>query len=192
MITTNFFDIIIPTGDFMIKNIVATSDPLYAYKSNIYERFKNCSFFEHDVNQITDIGVGEYNGFFVREKFITDGKISLQRKNIYAPKLVWQNSLITLENGTSISVNISEASFMVDIIQFGTQRVNEIHVAQENEAELQKIIDLLYGSKMLTTESSICFTSPTRLVLESVVNGKRVQENLDFETGVVKSKQKRK
>ena len=81
---------------------------------------------------------------------------------------------------------------MVDIIQFGTQRVNEIHVAQENEAELQKIIDLLYGSKMLTTESSICFTSPTRLVLESVVNGKRVQENLDFETGVVKSKQKRK
>ena len=64
----------------MAKQIIASCDPLRSFKEDAFTRYSNCSVFEYDVNGIIDIGIVEYKGNLVREKIITDGKISLHKK----------------------------------------------------------------------------------------------------------------
>ena len=176
----------------MAKQIITTYDSLKGFKENAFRSYHNCSFFEHNVNGTIDIGIGEYNGNIVREKIITDGKISLHRKNPYHPKVIWQNILVTLKNGISISIDISDATFMVDVIRFGEKKENEIHVVEDDKDRLQTILDFLYHQQQLPQLNSISFKTPSILVLESTINGEPKQETLDFGTGYSKTKNRRK
>ena len=170
----------------MAKQIITAYDPLKGFKENAFRSYNNCSFFEHDVNSTIDIGIGEYKGNLVREKIITDGKISLHKKNPYQPNIIWQNVLVTLENGLSISIDISDATFMVDVIRFGEKKENEIHVVEEDRDRLQTILDFLYHQQQLPQLSSISFKTPSILVLESTLKGETKKEVLDFGTGFSK------
>lgn len=174
----------------MAKQIIANCDPLHGFKYDIQERYPDCSIFEHDVNQTVDLGCGEYNDNLVREKIITDGKISLHRKNPYQPNIVWQNVFVTLENGTSISIDISDATFMVDVIRFGEKRENEIHVVEEDKDSLQTILNYLYHRQPIANLSTVYFKTPSILVLESAINGTIKEETLDFSNGKTKEKRK--
>lgn len=175
----------------MAKQIIATCDPLYGFKYNTQEKYPDCSIFEHDVNQTIDLGCGEFKGNLVREKIITDGQISLHRKNPYNPNIVWQNVFVTLDNGTSISIDISGATFMVDVIRFGEKKEHEIHVVEEDKDSLQTILNFLYHRQPIANLSTITFKTPSILVLESAVNGTTKTEEIDFSTGKTKSKRKR-
>lgn len=174
----------------MAKQIIANCDPLYGFKYDIQDRYPDCSIFEHDVNQTVDLGCGEYNGNLVREKIITDGKISLHRKNPYRPNIIWQNVFVTLESGTSISIDISDATFMVDVIRFGEKKENEIHVVEEDKDSLQTILNYLYHRHPIANLSTISFKTPSILVLESAINGTIKEEVLDFSNGKTKEKRK--
>jgi len=176
----------------MKKQIIVNCDPLRDFKEQSIKRYKNCSFFEHNVNQIIDIGEGQYDDLIVREHIITDGKISLQRKNPYHPNIIWQNTLVQLDNGLSISINISDATFMINIIHFGKKTENEIHIVQDDKEALQKILNFLYHQCPLTGLSSIYFKSASALVLETAINGTTKQETLDFNTGYSKTNKKQK
>ena len=176
----------------MAKQIIASCDPLRSFKEDAFTRYSNCSFFEHDVNGIIDIGIGEYKGNLVREKIITDGKISLHKKNPYSPNVIWQNVFVTLENGLSISIDISDATFMVDVIRFGEKKENEIHIVNEDKDSLQTILNFLYHQQQLPQLSAISFKSPSILVLESTIKGETKQETLNFSTGYSKQKKKRR
>lgn len=191
MIIYKYFDIIRPTGDFMAKQMIASCNPLYGFKYTAQEQYPECSIFEHDVNQTIDLGCGEANGHFVREKIITDGKISLHKKNPYSPKVIWQNVLVTLENGVSISVDISDATFMIDIIKFGDKRKNEIHVVKEDKDSLQTILNYLYHRQPITNLSSVSFKAPSVLVLETAAKGETKSETFDFGTGKTIKKRKK-
>lgn len=175
----------------MAKQIIATCDPLKGFKEDAYSKYNTCSFFEHNVNGTIDIGIGEYKDNLVREKIITDGKVSLHRKNPYQPSVIWQNVFITLENGLSISIDISDATFMVDVIRFGEKKEHEIHVVEEDKDSLQTILNFLYHQQPLEQLSSISFKSPSILVLESTLKGETKQETLDFSTGYSKTKNRR-
>lgn len=176
----------------MAKQIITPFDKLKEFKENAYTSYHNCSFFEHDVNSTINLNCGEYQNNLVKEKIITDGTISLQRKNNYKPGIVWQNVFVTLENGTSISIDITGATFMINIINFGNDREHEIHIVREDKESLQTILNYLYHQQPITGLSSISFKSPTSLVLESTLNNKLEQETLDFNTGVSKVKRKAK
>lgn len=172
----------------MAKQIIANCDPLYGFKYDIQDRYPDCSIFEHDVNQTVDLGCGEYNGNLVREKIITDGKISLHRKNPYRPNIIWQNVFVTLENGTSISIDISDATFMVDVIRFGEKKENEIHVVEEDKDSLQTILNYLYHRQPMANLSTVTFKNPSILILESAINGAITEEILDFSNRKTKKK----
>ncbi len=172
----------------MAKQIVLNQDPLKNFKENAFSRYRTCSFFEHNVNQSIDIGIGESNGHLVREKIITDGRISLHRKNQYSPLVVWQNVLVSLENGLSINIDIRDATFMVDIISFGDKKEHEIHIIEEDRASLQTILNFLYHQQPIEQLSTISFKSPSILILESTLKGNIKQEILDLNTGKSKVK----
>lgn len=176
----------------MAIQAIANCDPLSDFKKDSIDKYVTCSFFEHDVNQTIDLGVGEYKGNLVREKIITDGKISLHKRNPYNPTVIWQNVLVTLENGLSISIDISDATFMVDVIRFGEKEENEIHVIEEDKESLQTILNFLYHQQPITNLSSISFKSPSILVLESNIKGETKSETFDFKAGCCKTKKHRR
>lgn len=166
------------------KQFFSSIDPLKSFKEEAKSKFPNCSFFNHEVNSSIDIGSGMYEGKTITESIITDGKISLQKKNFEKPVVIWANHLLTLENGTSISISIEDATFMIDIIKCLSQEQVDVHIPTEDKETLQKILNFFYGKQLgLYNTNSITFTSPTILVLESLVNGKRKQETINFASG---------
>ena len=176
----------------MTKQIISGYDPLISFKNNASTHYNNCSFFEHDVNGRIDVGIGKYNNKLVCEKIITDGNISLHKRNPYNPTIICQNVLITLKNGLSISIDITDATFMINIVTIGNKKEHEIHTTKEDETTLKTILNFLYNHQQLPQSNTIYFKSPSILVLEENIKGRVKQEILDLHTGYSKTKYKRK
>lgn len=166
------------------KQIFIKEDPLRLFKEKAQRRFPNCAFYTHSVNGSIDVATGSLDEMPATESVITDGKISLQRKNHYSPSIVWENHFLTLDNGTSISIEIQDASFMISVTKYLGQEQVEIHVEKEDRDTIQKILDFFYKKQIgLYNTNSITFNSPTILKLESIVDGRQSQEIIDFNTG---------
>lgn len=171
------------------KQVFSKHDPLRAFKEKANKKFPNCAFFTSPVNSTIDIGSGYIGENAVTESIITDGSISLQKKNFSKPLVIWENHLLTLENGTSISIEIENASFMIHVVNYLGQTQVDIHVSEEEKALLQNILDFFYRKRTSRyAASSVTFTSPSILVLESLVKGEVKQETFDFSSGDIKEK----
>ncbi len=179
-------DIINRIGDFdMInKQIFIREDPLKLFKEKVQTRFPNCAFYNHPVNGNVDVATGSLEGVSATEAVITDGTISLQRKNHYSPSIVWKNHFLTLDDGTSVSIEIQNASFMISVTKYLGQSQVDIHVEKEDRDTIQRILNFFYQKQLgLYNTNSITFNSPTILKLESIVDGKQSQELIDFNLG---------
>lgn len=173
------------------KQVFLNVDPMKDFKEKKQSSFPNCAFYTSPINSSIDIGSGFYNGGMITESVITDGTISLQKKNLSKPLIIWENHLLTLENGTSISIEISKATFMIDIAKYLGQEQIDIHIEKDDKELLESILNYFYGKQLgLFETSSITFTSPTILVLESIVNGKKAQETIDFNSGIAQYRKK--
>ncbi len=176
------------------RQIFAKGDSLRLFKQDKQTKFPNCAFYQHDINnQEIDISSGFEGNIPINESIITDGEISLQKKNLYSPSIVWEEHLLTLENGTSISITLDKASFMIAVTKrLGEQQI-DIHVTEESRDLLTKILNFFYGKQSgLFQTSSIYFTSPTILILENIINGKKKQQTFDFSTSSTKEYYKQK
>ncbi len=170
--------------------IFVKQDPLYQFKLKYSSQFANCAFFESPVNRSIDIGAGNYGLQSVTEKIITNGHLSLKELNPYTPRIIWQNQLLTLENGNSLSIELTDATFMIDIITKAQESQINIHVEEEDEELLRDIIHFFYGkcNGLFKTES-IAFVSPTLLLLESK---KKKKESIQLSLFQNSFKQKKK
>lgn len=167
--------------------VIASCDPLRDFKERAQMKYPNCAFFESDFHQSFDIGAGYSKGSTILEGVITDGNISLQKKNPYSPVVIFQNNLLTLENGTSISITIEGGSFMVNVIRCDDETQYDIHVEKEEPVLLQRILDIIYSRQIHpSSTSSIAFTSPSILTLESLIRKKPIKETFDFKKGIQK------
>lgn len=173
------------------KQIFTQCDSLKLIKENAKKQHPNCAFYTHEINgREIDINTGFIGEEEIREAIITDGKISLQRKNHYSPRVVWENHLVTLNNGFSISITIEEATFMIVVTNRSGDKQVDMHIPNPDRKTIQDIIRFFYGGKQSLFEaSSIRFTSPTMLILESATNGTVKQETFDFSLGKEKERQ---
>ena len=176
------------------RQIFAESDPLRLFKEDAQKKHPNCAFFNHEINgREFDINRGFCKGESVNETIITDGNISLQKKNLYSPTIVWKEHLVTLENGTSICITIENATFMIVITNHSGKKQVDIHVPVEDIQNLTNILNFFYGNKSgLFQTSSIRFTSPTILTLQNVIRGNQKIQTFDFSAGKEKEKFYRK
>lgn len=176
------------------RQIFAECDPLKLFKKDARKKYPNCAFFNHEINgKLVDINRGFDGDVPIDETIITDGEISLQKKNFYSPSIVWKEHLITLENGTSICITIERATFMIVITNRLGEKQVDIHVAEEDRTTLTNILNFFYGKQSgLFQTSSIRFTSPTVLTLQNVVRGNIKIQTFDFSSGKETEKQYRK
>lgn len=177
----------------MKRQVFTSTDYLKGFKESKVKKFQDCAFFNHEINdKPIDIGLGYFNESIIKESIVTDGTISLQRKNLYSPSIIWQEHFITLENGTSISIEIKNATFMLVITNYLGEKQVDIHVTEESRTLLQNILDFFYGKQTGKFEtSSISFTSPTVIMLESIVNGQKHLEAIDLDEGRTQYKKRK-
>lgn len=172
------------------RQVFASADPLKKFKEEKAKQFHNCAFFNHKINgKEMDISRGFEGEIPIDESIITDGEISLQKKNLYSPSIIWQEHFITLENGTSICITIERATFMIVITNRLGEKQVDIHVTEEDKNALTNILNFFYGNRpSLFQTSSIRFTSPTVLTLQNIVKGNIKIQTFDFSIGKEKEK----
>lgn len=161
-------------------------DRLRDFKMEATQRYTNCSFFEHEINAVSSINNGIFNNLPISERVLTDGKISLDKINRGNSYVIWENHLLTLEDGRSIEIKIEGATFMVASIMYGEEVHHEIHTNQEDNLLLEKILDLVYkqnGSSIET--SSVTFKTPCIVSFENIIKGKKGKEELNLITGKI-------
>lgn len=164
-------------------------DKLRDFKIATLQQYANCSFFEHDINAVSSVSNGFFEDKPITERIITDGNISLEKHNKSSSYLIWENHLLTLENGNSIEFRIDGASFMVVSIKYGDEVHHEIHSIEENRELLERILHLIYNQKGSSARtSSITFKTPSIISLENIVNKQRRKEIINLKTGNSKKK----
>lgn len=134
------------------------TDDLANFKLNRSEQY-GCLFFEHNINRTVDIGQGVYENNTYQEEIITDGNISLNRKNFNMPLIVYKNQLLKMKDGLSIPITLRNASFYILKTKIENEKSYDIeysiHCNEESEELLSKIIRYLYNREydLFTTES---------------------------------------
>lgn len=172
--------------------IFSRCDELWYFKVAKEASYK-CLFFEHPVNKIVDVATGSLDDVIYEESIITDGNIELNRKNLYSPKVVWQNQLLTLNDGISIPIKISNATFFVTKIQVNDIVGYDIHTEVESEELLNKIINFIYNDKKeLFDTESISLKYPYYIRLEKNKNGIKTTEYTDLAPDKKIKKRKKK
>lgn len=168
--------------------VFSSFDPLLNFKLNVTDVY-DCIFLQNEnINGQINIGTGTKDNIIVEEKIITDGYISLDKKNPNTPLIVWKNNLIRLDNGLSISINISNATYLINRIRYGNEEVFEITLQNENEELMQRIIEYIYNNQLRNfTPNSIALYHPSTIALENYVSGKPIKEVMDFKTGKEKT-----
>ena len=154
--------------------IYSVTDPLCQYKLMLNQIY-NCTFFEHDTNGTIDIGCGLQQLDMYHEKIITDGTILLNNKNSYKPKMIWNNELITLDKGLSISINISNSTYFVNIISKNNETLYEIHLLNETQEQIHDIINYLYNDRYGYDTNSISLIYPDTAKLVSHIGNNRYE-----------------
>lgn len=169
--------------------IFSIYDRLKDFKVEALNKYHDCAFFEGPVNGQFDIGTGLNNNCSFSEQIITDGQITLCKKNNYLPNIIYQNALIKLKSGLSIEAEISDASFFVNITRCenGNKEVN-VHVEKEDSKTLTRILELIYQQKpTFKNTSSIKAVSGGIIIIEKQLNSKYTKEKLDLKKGIQKS-----
>lgn len=163
------------------KQVFSNVDPIKDWKQKMQTKYPNCAFYNHEVNSRFDIGSGYQDEQLVTESIITDGTISIQRKNFIRPTIVWANHVITLDNGTCITIEVSNATYMVDIIKKNGETQYDIHSVENDQKLLTRILDLLFETHAGSSiTSSITFTSPSILLLQAMTRGQRSNTRIDL------------
>ncbi len=159
--------------------IFAREDALRDYKLKKVKAFGAIYFFEDQVNGVVDMSSGHINELNVNEKILTDGNISLSRINRYAPQVIWHDRLQTLDNGSSIAIEIDGATYMVCAITFGDKIAYEIHVTEESQELYDKILAYLFANNHVINPNLVFFRSPKEIVL----NNSKQKVLLNLKTG---------
>ena len=153
-------------------------------KQEIRKKYKNCHIDEQELEHTVHMSAGMLHGRSTLERIITDGTISFKEKEEKPQKILWQNHLIQLENGTTITVEIQDATFMVDIIRLGKEEEVSIHIENPDPKLLENLIGYLYrhhygGFK----ENRIEFTSPMILEIQNRLETIKWVERVNFSRG---------
>lgn len=160
--------------------IFSRFDELNYFKTEKESAYK-CLFFEHPINRTFDVATGSLDGTIYEETIITDGTIELNGKNFYSPNVVWNNELITLNDGISISIKVNNATFFVTKIKVGDVVGYDIHTEKESEELLNKIINYIYNNeKHLFDTESIALKYPYYIKLEKNIDGISSYEYTDL------------
>lgn len=159
-------------------------DRLRDFKIDSVHKYGSCSFFEHNINTTSSANNGTFNGLPISERILTDGNISLEKINREPSYVIWENHLLTLEDGRNIELTIEGATFMVASITYGEEVHHEIHTIHEDKSLLERILHLIYEQNGISLETnSITFKIPCAVHLENIIKGKKQKEVLNLETG---------
>ncbi len=163
--------------------IFVRNDPLYDFKKGLNKAHPKCQLFIHnDVNGPLKISSGRLYRQEVKEKFLTDGTISLERYSREPAFIVWREAVLTLDDHISFDFNLEDASFFIYDLSYGYERRFEIHTSLESTAIYEKIITyLLEREKLEGTLNSIRFSSLR--TLEQVIQKQHQKIVMDTKTG---------
>lgn len=156
--------------------IFTKEDTLRKYKLQKGISYGKVYFFEDQVNGVIDMSSGSINNLHVSEKIYTDGNISLNKINKYAPSVVWNEQFQTLDEGSSIAIEIMGATYMVCAIKYGNQTAYEIHVTEESKELYGKILAYLFNHGHDINPNLIFFTPSNDIILDN--NKQKVLLNL--------------
>ncbi len=154
--------------------IYSSTDPLNQYKIMLNQIY-NCTFYEHNTNSTFDIGLGMKGLDIYHEKIITDGIITLNNKNNYKPYMIWNNELIALDNGFSVSINISDSTYYINMISKNNETLYEIHLLNESKEKIREIIKYIYYNRYGYDTNSITLRYPDIVKIVSHVGDEKYE-----------------
>ncbi len=161
-------------------------DPLKDYKMIMPD---NYAFFAHPINNRNiNLGVGTSDNITYSETLLTDGIISINRKNLDNPLVIWKNKATTLHDGLSISINLTQATFFIIILRRNNEIEYDIHVENETLQSYNQIIEYLKSGQVANV-NSISLIDKYNIGLNNIINGKAVKEVINLHP---KQKQLRK
>lgn len=164
-----------------------------------YDPFKdfklanNCYFYTQEINsRMFNISTGINNNNIYQEKIITDGVIDILKINHDTKYMIWNNNLITLNDGLSIKIKLEQANFFINVINRNNEQIYDIHIKPENIHLLSVILEFLrQHNKGLIDTNTIALQYPSTLILESYQGGKYSKEVEDFSPKTKKKRRKR-
>ena len=151
--------------------ICSQFDKLRDYKLQTNKEY-GCTFHEVNINSNLHLGQGTFNNDNYHESIITNGKIKINDINREKSFVVFNNNLITLNNGLSVSVSISDATFFVLKTFMNGDIDYTIYTKEEKEELLNSIIDYIYNdcNQLFNTES-ISIPDTKTIIEEKKYNG---------------------
>ncbi len=157
---------------------------LEEYKKEICSKYKNCHVLEHPLDGEFFMSAGMLEGKSLLEKVVTNGSISLKETKNSPRQIFWQNHLVTLKNGTSVKLEITNATFLIDIIRLHGQEEISIHIEEPDQQLLKLLVEYLYhhhfgGFK----ENKVEFTSPTILEIQNRLDTFKLLEHVNLRKG---------
>ena len=129
-------------------------DTLRCYKLMKHKQY-GCFFYEYSVNRKFNIGTGYKDNIEYKETVITDGNISLNKKNFETPIIVFKNQAFKLDTGLSIPIDIKNATFFILKVYRDNDIEYSIYYEDATEELLNKIIRYIYNHEynLFKTES---------------------------------------
>jgi len=165
-----------------------TLDTLRCYKLTKHKQY-GCFFYEFNINKKFNVGVGTKDNIEYKETVITDGSISLNKKNFETPIIVFKNQAFKMDNGLSIPININNASFFILKVYRDKDIEYNIYYEQPNEELLDKIIRYIYNHEysLFKTETIKMIDNET---ISMITNNK--EEIISLSPKKYKTKKKRR
>lgn len=178
----------------MISLQVFSSLDELKYFKEVKQGAYRCLFFKHPINRTFDICEGELDGVTYEESIITDGDITLGKMNYHRPIIIWQNKVLTLDEGLSIAITLENATFFINKIKINDMVGYDIHTEYESEELLTKIIEYIYKGKTdFFDTSSISLEYPYTVKIEKSKDGNKTINYIDYSPSKkkkIKNKQK--
>jgi hypothetical protein len=144
-----------------------------------------CTFHEKNVNSTFNLGAGCFENDNYHEAIITNGDIKLNDINKNTSFVVFNNNLITLKNGVSLSITISNASFFV-LKTFKNGEIDySIYTENEQEELLDKILKFVYDERYdLFQTESISIPDIKTIIRKKDYDGTFYKEKIDVDSDV--------
>ena len=165
-----------------------TLDTLRCYKLAKHKQY-GCFFYEFSINRIFNIGAGIKDDIEYKETVITDGNITLNKKNFDNPIIIFKNQAFKMDLGLSISINISNATFFILKVKRNNETEYNIYYENANEELLDKLIRFIYNKEysLFKTETIKIIDTET---ISMISNNK--EEIISLSPKKSKTKQKRR
>lgn len=165
-----------------------TLDTLRCYKLTKHKQY-GCFFYEFSLNRNFNIGVGTKDNIKYKETVITDGNISLNKKNFDSPIIIFKNQVFKMDLGLSISINISNATFFILKVDRDKDTEYNIYYETANEELLDKLIRYIYNNEYSLFNTEIIKMIDNETI--SMIANKR-EEIISLSPKEYKTKKKRR